>query len=110
MGYYNYDTGAFRGYCVLCGDGHAKRDMNRILISYGRYGPTKTMAYVCESCAPKVADFLGVALPDEEAQRRRLYEYPACPHCKAEVKKTDRYCWCCGNGLREVRHGVKQEH
>lgn len=99
MEYYNYDTGAFRGYCVLCGDGHAKRDMNKILISYGRYGHPKMMAHVCVDCSSKVADYLGVELPDEETQRRRLYEDHRCPHCRTSVKKTDRYCWYCGEQL-----------
>lgn len=99
MAYYNYDTGHFRGYCVLCGEGHAKSDMNRILISYGSYASPKIMAYVCDKCSPKVADFLSVALPDREAQRRKLYEYPQCPHCFTKVKKTDKYCCHCGKKL-----------
>lgn len=63
---YNYDTGYFRGYCVLCGDGHPKRHMNRILVAQGSYGTPKCMAYVCQKCTPKVADWFGVELPNLE--------------------------------------------
>ncbi len=100
---YNYDTGAFRGYCVLCGDGHSKREMNCVLVRFGSYGSPKTMAYVCQNCTPKVADWLGVELPDEEERHRKLYDYPRCQHCQTRVKTTDRYCWYCGNGLRSAK-------
>ena len=101
MSGYNYDTGKFRGYCVLCGDGHAKRDIDRIYISNGRYGSHKIMAYVCRSCAPRVADFLGVELPeiDGEPQRRNAYAFTQCPVCMAEIRKKDHYCWNCGETL-----------
>ena len=97
----NYDTGRFRGYCVLCGDGYAKRDIDRIYISNGRYGPHKIMAYVCRNCSPKVADFMGVELPDidSEPQRRKMYNYAQCPYCMADTRKKDRYCWSCGKEL-----------
>lgn len=104
MSYYNYDAEKFRGYCVLCGSGFAKRDIDRIYISNGRYGPHKILAYVCRECVPKVADFLGVELPDidGEPQRRKLYDHAQCPQCMTDVRKADRYCWFCGKRLREV--------
>lgn len=78
---YNYDTGAFRGYCVLCGGGFAKRDIDRVLVKNGRYGTPKTIAYVCRECLPKVADFLGVELPDiDSVEYRGPYNY--CGKCK----------------------------
>ena len=105
MAYYNYDTGAFRGYCVLCGTGFSKRELDRVYISNGRYGPHRLMAYICRDCSSKVADYLGVELPDVdgETQKRKLYEYTFCPKCWAQVKKTDRYCRYCGNRLEEAQ-------
>ena len=103
---YNYDTGRFRGYCVLCGDGYPKRELDRIFISNGHYGSHKTMAYVCRSCSAKVADFLGVELPDiDETQERKLYEYSFCPACYGQVKRSDLYCSYCGQRLKEARNG-----
>lgn len=69
--YYNYDTGKFRGYCVRCGMGAPKRDLDRVLCKNGRYGTPKTMAYLCRDCMSWLADTLGVELPDMEAVERR---------------------------------------
>lgn len=84
MPYYNYDTGAFRGYCVLCGVGGPKRDFDRIMIRNGRYGSPKQMAYTCRECSSKVADFLGVELPDvDHTESRKPYQYSRyCPACQ----------------------------
>ena len=96
---YNYDTGAFRGYCVLCGDGHPKRELDRVLIQNGRYGSPKIMAYVCRGCSSKVADYLGVELPDVDAVNHRFHSNKTCPNCKQGVSRFDRYCRYCGRRL-----------
>ena len=64
MSYYDYDTGAFRGYCVLCGAGGPKRDFDCIMIRRGSYGNPKKLAYTCRDCSLKLADYLGVELPE----------------------------------------------
>ena len=63
MNLYNYDTGYFRGYCVLCGAGHAKREMDKIIVVRGSYGKPKTIAYTCANCSPRIAEWLGVEFP-----------------------------------------------
>lgn len=103
MSGYNYDTGAFRGYCVLCGDGHRKRDLDRVLCKNGNYGTPKTMAYVCRPCMASVADFLGVELPDMDATERRQYNGVLCPKCMNYCGSTDRYCRRCGMNLQKAR-------
>lgn len=101
MSRYNYDTGAFRGYCVLCGDGYRKRDLDRVLCKNGNYGTPKTMAYVCRGCMSAVADFLGVELPDMDAVERRKFNGDLCPRCMTYCGATDRYCRKCGMNLKK---------
>lgn len=103
MVFYNYDTGAFRGYCVLCGNGYAKRELDRILCRNGSYGSPKTMAYVCRSCMTSVADFLGVELPDMDATEHRQYSGVLCPKCMTYCGSSDRYCRKCGINLKKAK-------
>lgn len=100
MGFYNYDTSSFRGYCVLCGNGFAKRDLDRVLCRKGSYGSPRTMAYVCRSCMSKVADFLGVELPDMDKEPNyRKPNYPFCPKCSIYGMEGDRFCRKCGSKM-----------
>jgi hypothetical protein len=105
MSYYNYDTGSFRGYCVMCGDGAKKSDLDRLLIRHGSYGSPKTLAYLCRNCATALADHIGVALPDlDEIQSRKMYDITSCPACLRNIKSTDRFCRYCGHRLKGENH------
>lgn len=93
MSYYNYDTGAFRGYCVRCGKAARKRDLDRVLCRNGSYGTPKTMAYLCRDCMSWLADTLGVELPDMEAVQHRGPYKEHCPYhdCIYYGKKAGAY-------------------
>lgn len=86
--YYNYDTGAFRGYCVRCGTAAPKRELDRVLVKNGRYGNPKTMAYLCRPCMAWLADTIGVELPDlDKIESRGPYNY--CRRCRHEGPRDD---------------------
>lgn len=102
MGYYNYDTGAFLGYCVRCGTGFPKRELDRLMVKNGRYGNPKILAYCCRECMANIADALGVALPDIDTPRHRAPHYLFCPACRLHGQEGDRYCRKCGTKLEDL--------
>jgi len=85
--------------CALCGDVQPTRDLIRVRVQLGPYGPPKMIARLCDSCAVKLADWLGAEVPDLETVRRqklpalfrRCFRFSSsqnkfCPHCGAPME------------------------
>lgn len=96
MGTYRY----FREPCALCGEYHPMRDMTRLYLGQSHHScPTpRKLCAVCDTCFPKLLDFLEVSEP--EKPEPRPYTPPRyCRKCYYTVGKTARFCPYCGDEL-----------
>ena len=52
--------------CSLCGKENAKREMNKLYISFGHTSvpSPKKICSVCDDCLPKLCEIFEISLPD----------------------------------------------
>lgn len=96
MGTYQY----FREPCAVCGNDYPMRDMNKIYFgqSHSSCPTPRKLCSVCDSCFPKLLDFLETPEP-EEPEIKPYKPRRWCRKCIRDVGKTANFCPYCGDEL-----------
>lgn len=89
--------------CAMCGDYLPMRDMTKLYLgkSHEPSPVPKKLCCVCDTCYPKLLDFLEVSEPDEPESRPYRPYRPRqwCRKCVTHVGKTAKFCPYCGDEL-----------
>lgn len=86
--------------CALCGDYLPVRDMTKLYLgkSHVPSPVPKKLCCVCDTCYPKLLDFLEVPEP-EEPERRPYTPRQLCRKCYNCTGMTAKFCPYCGDEL-----------
>ena len=90
----------FREPCAVCGNDYPMRDMNKIYFgkSHNSCPTPRKLCCVCDSCFPKLLDFLETSEP-EEPEKKPYKPRRWCRKCLRDVGKTANFCPYCGDEL-----------
>lgn len=95
MSNYQYYTDS----CAICGAKFPKRDMNKIMVSYGHVSAAypRLVCHLCDNCLPTLFDYLAVLEPE----RKINWGSPPkeCKKCHSYIGKTAVYCPKCGKKI-----------
>lgn len=94
----SYQKQYYKDDCNLCGKREIKRNLIRVMLRDGAYGSPKQVAYLCEDCLPKLAEFLECDIPDLTECARRT-PMTCCPECYTTISRLDRFCKHCGHQI-----------